>query len=500
MKRSEKEEQERRSILADLVTRASATHPQAKRVLEAYQTGAAIIDNIENLRKLEKDEVESASEFLGLEPRASDNKKLYKNSNTLAHRVILKLESLFPAKCGICVVPYSRLLTDIPLLTCWTCFRPSHDCAKMLENADVIAQVKEIPGFKWLCASCEDHTSLSLRKGLTHSNIDPQMANPSNPDPQPDDKEGKDGDNLGFSKEDVSNSTLYLSQIEEEDKADDSKEPAPTDDAANEVAERARIKCKFHKKGACRHGVKGDKQIGGKVCPYLHKPVVSKSGNTSVSAEQIYEECNLHTRYGRCKHGLSGKMKIDGKVCELKHPRICRRLRNGGFGKDGCNKGSKCEFVHPKLCRGSTSKDRVCPDPANCKFFHVRGARLTPKKDEKSAPSSDTAVHPEQTNKLYSDAAANQEVPSQGQDFCQALVSELRKGFAAQTHYLQQMMKSLVPAVPVFSSQPIPGLNEHLPEREFVTPGMGMEAERLHLPRGMGMTQGLYQPSQRSIY
>ena len=496
MKRSEKEEQERRSILADLVTRASTTHPPAKRVLETYRIGATIIDNIDNLRKLEKEEVESASEFLGLSPRAPDNKKLYKNRNTLAHRVLLKLESLLPSKCGICVTAYNRQLNDTPLLTCWTCYRPSHDCPQLLENSAVIEEAKKIPGFKWLCPSCEDHTSLSLKKRLTQSNIDSQAQ--ENTDVQPAETEDN---NEEFLKEDVSNSTLYLSQIEDEVKEDtvheDENVPQTTGD--DERADRSKIECRFHKRGTCRHGAKGDKKVGDKVCPYLHKPTISAAGNTQVSAQEIYDECKAHTRYGRCKHGLSGKLKIDGKPCENKHPKICRRLRRGGYGKDGCNKGSKCEFVHPKLCRGSMSKDRACPDPANCKFFHVTGTRLTPKKEDK-VPRSQTATVEQEPKKSFSDAVTNEGISSNAQDFCHALVNELKKGFVAQAHYLQQVVRSLVPAAHGYQTQPVPG-TEHLPDiMDFTVPGMGVEQDRPNLPRGMGMTQGLYQPSQRFIF
>ena len=153
---------------------------------------------------------------------------------------------------------------------------------------------------------------------------------------------------------------------------------------------------------------------------------------------------------------MSGKIKRDGKACDGRHPKICKRLRIGGFGRNGCNKGAKCEFLHPKVCKGSASKDKTCPDPVSCKFFHINGTKLvvsppTAKQNEAPAESAmqgrsyATAViganPPPTTGKKQPDESALS--PTVMQDFLQDLIREMKEGFSVQAKQMQSLMLSM---------------------------------------------------------
>eukprot|EP00116_Pleurobrachia_bachei_P011926 sb/3472188/ len=119
-------------------------------------------------------------------------------------------------------------------------------------------------------------------------------------------------------------------------------------------------------------------------------------GNGATQA--VGDECEAFVNYGRCKHGMSGKIRKNGKICEGRHPKICKKLRSGGFGKNGCTKGSKCEYLHPKVCRGSVSKEKTCTDPASCKIFHISGTRISHPNLNQGKPNPPGAGVPTSTN------------------------------------------------------------------------------------------------------
>ena len=63
------------------------------------------------------------------------------------------------------------------------------------------------------------------------------------------------------------------------------------------------------------------------------------------------EICKYYRR-GICRHGLSGNKEVEGKICTRIHPKVCAKFFKHGFHKiRGCNgKASGCQEFHPSIC------------------------------------------------------------------------------------------------------------------------------------------------------
>lgn len=101
----------------------------------------------------------------------------------------------------------------------------------------------------------------------------------------------------------------------------------------------------------------------------LQTDVVEKGTQFNSIRTPVCEEY----KHGSCVHGLKGTREIDGKVCDFKHPKKC--LAYCKFGNDyykGCNTVN-CKFFHPIICRNSM-KSKVCIID-NCTYSHLVGTR-----------------------------------------------------------------------------------------------------------------------------
>ena len=101
----------------------------------------------------------------------------------------------------------------------------------------------------------------------------------------------------------------------------------------------------------------------------LQTNVVEKGTQFNSICTPVCEEY----KHGSCVHGLKGTREIDGKVCDFKHPKKC--LAYCKFGNDyykGCNTVN-CKFFHPIICRNSM-KYKVCIIE-NCTYTHLVGTR-----------------------------------------------------------------------------------------------------------------------------
>ena len=108
---TEKEMEDRAAaVIVKLVSLSSETHPLAQKSFLAYKFGASMTTNIANLGKPTRAEALEAAVFLGLmqenHPSNSSGKRPAKNRQTLSHRIIKKIESLFPARCSDCLAIY----------------------------------------------------------------------------------------------------------------------------------------------------------------------------------------------------------------------------------------------------------------------------------------------------------------------------------------------------------------------------------------------------------
>ena len=518
-KKEELAQQAQKAVLSELVTKSPAP---AKCVFEAYKVNANKITNLLLFKKTKIPELVSAAVFLGLLDGVNppSNEKPYKNRETLAHRIILKIESLFPAICADCNSTYQPKLEDKTTLTCWSCYRHSHDCQAVVDRADAIDKVKEIAGCKWLCSDCTEEIGLSLRKMLSLKDIGAEeplaekflkLTNTPK-DKGEENQETEPKDELPPLEE--SNVSLYLSQIEEEEEKQETPDKN-SDPNLNREDNQKRF-CWFYRRGKCRHGDLGTLEVDGKKCPYIHKHqeqipipplvVVSPShASTPIKKKDDSNtgggDCQDHVRYGRCTHGITGKVRRRGKICDGNHPKLCPKLRKGGFGKNGCEKGYKCEFIHPKVCRGSLTAEKICPDPKSCKFFHVVGTRFGPPTptNQGQEETKRPYVKPMTTGNAKSYAFAvddeKRTQPSESPitaDFLNNLVREVKEGFSAQARQMQQLMVTVhqreisPPTKPFFAEYPRPATPD-----QFVLPG------------GMGINQPMYKivhPSQGSYF
>ena len=101
--------------------------------------------------------LDACAKFLNIEITDGSGLKLFTNKPSLANRIILEIQSLFPATCGECLEQYSiehKAATTLSL-RCFLCFQECHDCEQMTALLpDVSLPIPS--GSVWLCKSCHD--------------------------------------------------------------------------------------------------------------------------------------------------------------------------------------------------------------------------------------------------------------------------------------------------------------------------------------------------------
>ena len=138
-------------VIGGLVNNADA---HAKKVLAAYSPAHSYNTNLANVVKCNAQQLESCALLLKVKARSDDGKtKLYKNKETLADRIILKIESLFEAECSDCKVMYQNTLDSVPDFTCRLCLLGSHDCEEIKKKVLNVGAPTPV-GFVWICHVC----------------------------------------------------------------------------------------------------------------------------------------------------------------------------------------------------------------------------------------------------------------------------------------------------------------------------------------------------------
>ena len=80
-------------------------------------------------------------------------------------------------------------------------------------------------------------------------------------------------------------------------------------------------------------------------------------------------------RKGSCKYGSSGKKEVDGKVCQYSHPKKCSKYCKFGSNHiNGC-RDSTCKLLHPYLCTDSYQFGE-CKN-SYCTYQHRKGTIRT---------------------------------------------------------------------------------------------------------------------------
>ena len=140
----------------------SSADPVSKLIIGAYSHKAQHNINVKALSgsKFKTDHLEACTRFDGLKTRDENNCMIFTNKRTLADRVIMKVESLFPYTCQECCEEYQVKL-DASLtnqrLQCFLCLQPSHHCEPLKASIQLLKDLPSKPaGNVWICNGCFD--------------------------------------------------------------------------------------------------------------------------------------------------------------------------------------------------------------------------------------------------------------------------------------------------------------------------------------------------------
>ena len=318
-----------RLAVGDLLSRAAdASNHSATAVLTAFDPSKDRSDNCNKLggSKFTAEVLDECAQFLRIET-TDDTGKLFSNKLSLATRIVLEIESYFPAHCTDCDTDYCNNFDTQTKARCYLCFQGRHNCQIFVawkkhvsDHAEKLLEV--VPkGMKWLCNSC-----LTLNNPI--KNRRSSRVNSVSSFQSDEDLEGMTKNLFSDHDSDLEN---------ESDDNDKTPIPSsPTKKLANPVQDKD-------------------------VCPLL--------------------------LLGKCPHGISGKTKVNGKKCSGNHPKWCRKYTRYGSDKDkGCTDASKCGLYHTKHCPKSV-RHRQCFD-SNCNMSHLVGTRRVKEKQNSNKKQS----------------------------------------------------------------------------------------------------------------
>ena len=145
-----------RLVIGNLLKKAD---PVSKSVISAFDSSKDVSANRSILggARCTATALDACAKFLNIEITDGSGLKLFTNKPSLANRIILEIQSLFPATCGECLEQYSieHNAATTPSLRCFLCFQGCHNCEQitaLLPDAPL-----PIPsGSVWLCKSCHD--------------------------------------------------------------------------------------------------------------------------------------------------------------------------------------------------------------------------------------------------------------------------------------------------------------------------------------------------------
>ncbi len=275
----------------------------------------------------------SCAQFLDIETEAPSGERIYTNKPSLANRIILEIQSLYPIMCAECDKEYSIIFDSDskPPLRCFICFQGCHDCAAYEPPTDAKAPPK---GTVWLCKSCHDNSNPIKPKKPKSKPSSKAPSKQATPAPTPGSNTPAPGQNQ---------QQIQFSETELQNKLDE----------------------------ALRNQQQHDLSC------------IDKSKRPNLRLGEI---CNLF-KVGKCPHGLSGKTPTNGQSsCKMYHPKRCTKfIRNGTHRKYGCKRGDKCMFFHPQHCPTSIS-DKSCYSN-DCTLVHPVGTKRHKPPDRDSSRS-----------------------------------------------------------------------------------------------------------------
>lgn len=298
-----------KSVIGELLELSDKTEP--KKVLGAYNYKAVYQTNLQKMKLFSVPILEECAIFLKLKVRNEDATKIYKNKQTLADRIIMKIESHFTEECDECGKEYrNKLNGDEPLLRCYLCMQGSHDCEQITGRFLSSSQeTSQLTGTVWLCRGCRVKNDLFG----SHKPIKKTAA--------------VSFDNITNEIKDSSGNNVIIDNGETVTDNEEERRPSPR-----------RIRTENNVE---------DAQPRPTICPLYKKR--------------------------QCPHGGSGQKEVDGKTCEFPHPRRCTKYCRFGKRKGGCTKDKACKYYHPVLCKFSVRTGK-CMN-SDCTYTHLKGTK-----------------------------------------------------------------------------------------------------------------------------
>ena len=311
-----------RCVVGKLLSLADET---SKTVLTAFDSSKDRTANVKVLggSKFQTITLDTCATFLGIPVTDDKGARLFSNKPALAMRIVLEIESHFPAMCSDCSEEYSIELnsTETPALRCFLCFQGSHGCPQFTDKFATLPPVSDQPsGMVWLCSSCKSVNNPIKTK-------------------QPKSRTGVN-----------TNGSLPPSVVQTPGNSGLQTPATPTTDPGanhepNLLSDHSLCPEELSRKLA---RVKNDQDQNNTVCDNF--------------------------KIGKCPHGVSGRTIHNGTTCPKKHPKRCRKyMRFGNDKKKGCSRGTDCESYHPKHCKSSLSQ-RKCFNQ-NCCLVHLCGTQ-----------------------------------------------------------------------------------------------------------------------------
>ena len=137
----------------------------SKTVFTAYDTSKDRTANVKVLGgpKFQTISLDVCAIFIGLSVTDDKGARLFSNKPALAMRIVLEIESHFPAVCSDCSEEYSVELKspESPALRCFLCFQGSHNCQQSTNKVTTLPPAGHVPclgsplRMVWLCSSCK---------------------------------------------------------------------------------------------------------------------------------------------------------------------------------------------------------------------------------------------------------------------------------------------------------------------------------------------------------
>ena len=431
----------------------TGTDQATKSVLSAFDSSKDLCFNKSLLggARFKVEALNACAQYLGIEiTNPSDNSRIYSNKPSLAKRIILEIESLYPAMCAECDKEYSVAFRPDtpPPVRCFLCFQGCHDCH------DFVEQDLPLQGSVWLCKSCFD------------------LNNPIRPKKQKSKPSSKTPSNQPSRDETVSeppSQPLSVSVLESKLKAVVTER---TTKKSSEKQARPNLQqddiCALFKEGKCPHGVSGKTAANGKTtCDKQHPKRCTK-----------FIRNVKHKKYGCTR----------GNKCMFFHPQHCPTAIT-----DKCCYSDSCTLVHPV-----GTKRRKPPEAKSYRHNDDR-----PNSRDNHAPNTRNRVEtPMKTNSSrsrrvsFSEATSSSEAQQQKENFLelrsllstfqlnlQKEIDSLKLTFAAQENklstviaYVNQapMRQSLPPSQNILPLHPPP---PHFPSHLQIPP-----QSQIHVP------------------